>query len=149
MQAPYRALIVDGNLPIQRLTALALQQNGFECECTGDGLLASQLVRQSTFDVVVTELRIPNKHGHALTLELLEQRPRPVIVIHTGFKEPRLVKDLLLRGVDDVVFKPLDFALLAAKVYALVQRRNNDSNPHSQQQPETERLRRVTLEQLS
>jgi HD-like signal output (HDOD) protein/CheY-like chemotaxis protein len=151
MQAPYRALIVDDNLPIQRLSALALQQNGFECECTGDGLHASQLVRQSKFDVVVTELRIPNKHGHALTLELLEQKPRPVIVIHTGFKEPRLVKDLLLRGVDDIVFKPLDFAIIAAKVYALVQRRNNGSYAQLQRHRPSANggLARVTLEQLS
>jgi DNA-binding response OmpR family regulator len=151
MRTTYRALIVDDNQPIQRLSALALQQNGFECECTGDGLHASELVRESHFDVVVTELRIPGKHGHALTLELLEKEPRPLIVIHTGFKEPRLVKDLLLRGVDDIVFKPLDFALMAAKVYALVQRRNNGVIPlgQEQQRPDIGEFGRVTFPQLN
>jgi DNA-binding response OmpR family regulator len=151
MRTTYRALIVDDNQPIQRLSALALQQNGFECECTSDGLHASELVRQSKFDVVVTELRIPGKHGHALTLELLEQEPRPLIVIHTGFKEPRLVKDLLLRGVDDIVFKPIDFAILAAKVYGLVQRRLNGtiSQSQEQQRPDVGELGRVTFPQLN
>jgi DNA-binding response OmpR family regulator len=151
MRTTYRALIVDDNQPIQRLSALALQQNGFECECTSDGLHASELVRQSKFDVVVTELRIPGKHGHALTLELLEQELRPLIVIHTGFKEPRLVKDLLLRGVDDIVFKPIDFALLAAKVYALVQRRRSGaiSQSQEQQRPVNGDLGRVTFPQLN
>ena len=61
-------------------------------------------------------------NGHRLATRLLELDPRPLIVIHTSVIEPRLAKDLLARGVDDILFKPFDFGVLAAKVRSLVDR---------------------------
>ena len=46
-----------------------------------------------------------------------------MILVYTGVIEPRLAKDLLARGVDDIVFKPFDFGILAVKLRVLVERR--------------------------
>jgi HD-like signal output (HDOD) protein len=64
-------------------------------------------------------------NGHALAVELLGRENRPAIVILTGVTEPRLAKDLIARGVDDIMFKPVDQGILAAKVRALVERRTS------------------------
>ena len=118
-----RALVVDDEEPIRKLVAVALRKNGFECELAADGEQAGQLTAESTFDVVITDLKIPKKNGHALALELLRREDRPLVVVYTGVIEPRLAKDLLARGVDDIVFKPVDFSVLATKVTAMVERR--------------------------
>ena len=76
-------------------------------------------------------LRMPNKHGHAFVTHLLELEQRPVTVVHTGVIEPRLAKDLLARGIDDIVFKPFNFSILAAKVKALVERRFPPIDPNN------------------
>jgi DNA-binding response OmpR family regulator len=47
-----------------------------------------------------------------------------VIVVLTGVDEPRLVRDLIQRGVDEVLMKPIEYSVLAARVAALVQRRH-------------------------
>jgi DNA-binding response OmpR family regulator len=67
---------------------------------------------------------MPNQHGHALSLQLLQQRQGglPVIVVHTTVDNPRLTKDLIMRGVDDVVYKPAQYEVFAAKMRALVKR---------------------------
>src|ERR1700761_6227973 len=116
--SPYRALVVDDEAAVQSLCVRALQQQGFCCDTAADGQQAEARAAETTYDVVVTDLRMPNKHGHALAVGLLTLKPRPVIVVHTGVVEPKLAKDLLARGVDDILFKPCDFGLLAAKVKA-------------------------------
>jgi DNA-binding response OmpR family regulator len=117
------ALIVDDEAMMRRLLQRALSQQGFQCDCAGDGNEAEEKAAKTQYDAVVTDLKMPNKHGHALATHLLSLEHRPVIVVHTGVIEPRLAKDLLARGVDDILFKPCDFEVLAAKVKALVQRR--------------------------
>jgi DNA-binding response OmpR family regulator len=119
----HRALVVDDEEPIRKLIAIALRKMGYECTLAGDGDEAAQLAAKSRFDVVVTDLKMPNKNGHALALELLQLQSRPLIVVYTGVIEPRLAKDLLARGVDDILYKPLDFGVLATKVATLIERR--------------------------
>jgi len=119
----HRALVVEDEVPIQKLMANALVGQGIECQLAADGCQASELLAEGTFDAVITDLKMPNKHGHALTLELLELDPKPLIFVHTGVIEPRLAKDLLVRGVDDILFKPTDFGLLALKVRTMIEKR--------------------------
>ena len=118
-----RALVVDDEEAIRKLVASALRKLGYECELAADGEQAAQMAGKSQFDVVVTDLRMPIKNGHALVLEMLEREDRPLIIVYTGVIEPRLAKDLLARGVDDILFKPADFGVLAAKVQTLMERR--------------------------
>lgn len=119
----YRALIVDDDPDVRGLTVRALMKEGFFCDIANDGVEAAQIVRHRSYDVVVTDLKMPNRHGHALALDLLQQENRPLIVVVTGVTEPRLSKDLMLRGVDDVIWKPVAYNTLAAKITALVHRR--------------------------
>ena len=133
-RSEYRALVVEDEAALQRLIVAALRQLGFQCDTAADGYEAEKLVARETYDAVVTDLLMPNRHGHALATHLLTLACRPVIVIYTGLSEPRLAKDLLERGVDDIIFKPFHFGVLAAKVKALVERKhlaepstNNDS----------------------
>ena len=124
-----RALIADDEFAMQKLIARALGEQGFHCDWAADGNEAERMIQADHYDVVVLDLKMPNKHGHALATYLLAQDDRPAIVVHTGLIEPRLAKDLLARGVDDVLFKPFDFGLLAAKVRAIVHRRSADRPP--------------------
>ncbi|QDU25318.1 Response regulator MprA [Anatilimnocola aggregata] len=117
-------LVVDDEVMMRRLLHRALSQDGFACNLANDGNEALQMLAASKYDAVVTDLRMPNQHGHALATHLLAAQRRPVVIIHTGVMEPKLAKDLIVRGVDDILFKPTDFSVLAAKVKALVKRRS-------------------------
>ncbi len=132
-RSTHRALVVDDELAVQKLLVLSLRQRGFQCDSAADGLEAEERLAGAQYDLVITDLKMPNKHGHALATQLLALDERPVIIVHTGVIEPRLARDLLNRGVDDILFKPIDFNLLAAKAIALVERRQ--SSPASNQGP--------------
>ena len=119
----YRALVIDGEPPLRSLVCRALNREGFACDATGDGLEAKRLIASNRYDLVVTDLRIPKRHGHALAAELLGRPQRPVVAILTGLLEPRLAGDLIARGVDCFECKPVNYELFAAKLAALVWRR--------------------------
>ena len=119
----YTALIVDDDDVVCKMLKFALDREGFSSMCSSDGTSALTTLEAAEFDLVITDLLMPNTHGHALATQLLERDHRPVIVVHTSVLEPRLAKDLMLRGVDDIVFKPTDYRVLAAKMTSLVTRR--------------------------
>ena len=118
-----RALVVDDDAIARKMLAFALEREGFSCDAAVDGLQAQAKIAQRSYDLVVTDLRMPNKHGHSLAKDLLQRESRPVIMIHTSVDDPRLTKDLMARGVDDIMYKPVQPAAFAAKARSLVARR--------------------------
>jgi DNA-binding response OmpR family regulator len=121
--ATYRILVVDDEGAVRELTIRALGRSGYVCDPAINGEQALKMLQMNQYDAVITDLRMPNVHGHALAVELLKRDDRPLVIVLTGILEPKLAKDLLARGVDDVFFKPVDHHLLAVKLAALLEQR--------------------------
>src|SRR5262245_66696096 len=126
-----RALVVDDEESIRMLAVAALTKEGFVCDMADDGQSAWQHITESRtpYDLVVTDLAMPRRNGHALAVDLLAMPERPLVTILTGVTDPRLTRDLIARGVDDFVIKPVKFAPFAAKMRALADRRHKLSTP--------------------
>lgn len=116
----YRVLVVDDEPVVRELTILALEREGFDCFPANNGEQALKMLEMASYDAIVTDLRMPNLHGHALAVELLAREDRPIIVVVTGVIEPKIAGDLLSRGVDDIFFKPVNHRLLGVKLNALL-----------------------------
>jgi CheY-like chemotaxis protein len=121
--ARFRALIVDDELQVRHTTARALARCGFECELACNGREALFSVKDGHFDLVVTDLRMPDVNGHRLATELLSLAQRPVIAILTGVEEPKLATDLVARGVDRIFYKPVNCLEFASDLLSIVEQR--------------------------
>jgi DNA-binding response OmpR family regulator len=119
----FSALVVDDDPIVRRLVGFSLEQEGFHCAYALDGDDALSQLAAEQFDLVVTDLCMPQKHGHALAVELLARENVPVIVVYTAVDDPRMTRDLMSRGVDDILYKPANYPAFAAKARTLVQRR--------------------------
>ncbi|MDP1560919.1 MAG: response regulator [Pirellulaceae bacterium] len=128
----FRSLVVDDESISRQTVGFALIQEGFSCVYAADGEEALRRLAVEQFDLVVTDLRMPNKNGHALAVQLLKEEKRPFIVVHSSVDDPRLTKDLLLRGVDDIVYKPTNYAAFAAKMKSLVERHREVVRPDTE-----------------
>lgn len=118
-----RALVVDDELLVRTGTVRALSEIGFVCEEARDGTEAFERLKEKEFDLLVTDLRMPTQNGYRLALAVLDLEPRPFIAVLTGVADPRIAQDLLQRGVEDIVFKPISYDIFAVKVKALMDRR--------------------------
>jgi DNA-binding response OmpR family regulator len=112
-----RCLVVDDDEDLRWVVMRSLMRADFHCEAARDGDHALQLMSQSQFQIVVTDLRMPKKHGFSLATEIMKvSQAKPAIIVYTGIEEPKLIAQLLSMGVDDVLIKPMNPDILAAKV---------------------------------
>lgn len=116
MGQPYRVLVVDDEPEVRELTTSTLSQHDMHCDEAADGVEAIALCNAHAYDAVVTDLRMPNRHGHWLACELLSREHHPLLYVVTGLNEPRLARELESRGVDHIAYKPLDCDTLARQL---------------------------------
>ena len=117
-----RILVVDDEPMLRSLAQRAFISDGFACETAKDGCVAAKMFAEHPYDAVITDLRMPVRNGHSLAMEVLNYRPRPVLVITTGIIEPELSNDLMNQGAALVMHKPIDHSHLTATVRDILSR---------------------------
>ncbi len=107
-----RALIVDDNLALARVTQFALDRAGFETQTARNGRLALEAAQLLQFDVVVTDQQMPELTGIELCRELRKLPAYfdcPIILLTAKGLElelPRLREELGISGVFSKPFSP-------------------------------------------
>lgn len=74
-QPRHRVLIVDDEAPVRALTREILSAVGFDVETAEDGAAALGLLSTSTFDLIITDLRMPGMDGATLYQEVRQRWP--------------------------------------------------------------------------
>lgn len=108
-----QVLVVDDEPVIRQQLSRALNMVGISCDCAVDGDDALSRFSARFYPLVVTDLRMPHRHGHSLVLELQSRARQPKIVALTGVTERWLAKDLMTHGIDEVIYKPVNYFDLA------------------------------------
>jgi DNA-binding NtrC family response regulator len=114
-----RVLVVDDDVNVLR--ALALQIETF-ADVTGLTSVAAALplVEHGTFDVVVADLRLPERWGDELLAHVAARSPETHRYLLTGDVDPRrTVRELLEHGVIHAYFVKPAFAPLVDVIRAL------------------------------
>ena len=117
-----RILFVDDEEALQDIGRRMLLHLGYQVEVTGDSLEALTLFTRSprAFDLVITDMTMPNMTGEELAQRLLAIRPDLPIILCTGYSEKITPEKAHRLGIRDFILKPLSIEKLAAKVRALL-----------------------------
>lgn len=113
-------LVVDDEAEIGQLVADALRRDGHRVEVVGNGKEALRRLERCAFDLIVSDLRMPDLDGPGLWRALRATRPelcRRLLFI-TGDTLRTEVDDFLRETGATVLEKPLDLALLRREVGA-------------------------------
>lgn len=119
----YRALVADDEKSFRLWLSEALSNEGFICDTADNGEAAARMAATVPYDALVSSLRLPVRTGYELVRDLLKVDDRPLLILHAGPEDKKLVADLVARGVDHVAYKPVATARLATKVRAMLERR--------------------------
>ncbi|GAB4237985.1 MAG: response regulator [Deltaproteobacteria bacterium] len=114
-------LIVDDEAPFRFSACVALRRAGYRVEEAADGRRALDAVLESRrrgdpFDLVVTDIRMPEMSGIELIDALRERGVDVPLCAITCFGDRDLVADLARRGCTGILEKPFDPADLVAWV---------------------------------
>ena len=106
-----RVLVVDDDGGICRTLKEILTSEGCTVETAGDGAEALQRLGEQDFDLVLTDVVMPNMDGYELYMAVREQRPDLPVLMMTAFHYDRehVIKRSRVEGLEGVVFKkPVD-----------------------------------------
>ena len=112
-------LIVDDSAAMREVLAIKLGREGYAVAVAGNMHDAKQRIAGGAIDLVLLDVRLPDGSGIDLLAELRRSRSPldlPVIVI-SGLDQPNDVVSALKNGANDYVTKPLDLAVVLARVH--------------------------------
>jgi DNA-binding response OmpR family regulator len=79
---------------------------GFQADSASGGLAALEWLRQCTYDLVITDLHMPDFDGYALAGYLKEKNRQARVVIMTGCEPSDVVNYMNTGVVDSWIYKP-------------------------------------------
>ncbi|MCG8616158.1 MAG: response regulator, partial [Desulfobacterales bacterium] len=113
-----RILVVDDEPPIIKLEKMMLERMGYEVVCRDNSLAALATFKETpdSFDLVLTDMTMPDMTGDMLAREIKQVRRDVPVVICTGFSE-RINKEKARDiGINGFLLKPVVKTELAAAV---------------------------------
>lgn len=114
-------LIVDDDDITRESLATVLETRGFECAQAANGKLGLEKLKSREFDVVITDIEMPQMNGLEL-LEAANKLPaRPSFIFITAYASVQTAIEALRKGAYDYLLKPLNFEDLAIKVQKLIE----------------------------
>jgi response regulator RpfG family c-di-GMP phosphodiesterase len=101
-----RILVVDDEEVIRDILADFLAMEGFEVRTAPDGAAALAELTSGQFDLVLSDLKMPNMGGIELLDAVSQHAPQVVTIIMTGFGTVETAIDAMKRGAYDYIMKP-------------------------------------------
>lgn len=119
-----KVLLVEDNINLARSISTFLETSGFQVEACADGETAEQLLKATSFDLVLLDLGLPKIDGiHLLRRMRSRQDHTPVLIISARDHLDQRVHGLEI-GADDYLCKPFSLVEVAARARALIRRAN-------------------------
>jgi response regulator RpfG family c-di-GMP phosphodiesterase len=101
-----RILVVDDERSIRDILSEYLELEGFFVRAAEDGRKAVAELRLTSFDVVISDLKMPNMGGLELLKEVGKLQPQAETIMMTGFGTVETAINAMKLGAYDYVLKP-------------------------------------------
>lgn len=119
-----KILFADDEEQIRKLLGTFLTRRGYEVRTVADGAEALKAIRADPPHLVISDVNMPNVNGFELTRRLREDRKtsRIPIIILSARKHADDVLEGYAKGADEYIPKPVEMAIIAAKIETLLRR---------------------------
>jgi CheY-like chemotaxis protein len=115
---PKRILIAEDDVETNRLLTLIATRDGYEVVSVSDGVELLAIAANEKFDLIITDLRMPNLNGaSAVEIIKMQDNSTPVIALTaSNYNELDLVRDKFTK----IFYKPCDVKELFEYVESLL-----------------------------
>jgi PAS domain S-box-containing protein len=119
-----RILLVDDEEMVAEIGTLILEGLGYQVTSRLNSVEALELFKAESdaFDLVITDLTMPQMTGEQLASEIMAISPKVPIIICSGFSERIGREQAKAIGVKELLTKPITLAEMAHKVRAVLDR---------------------------
>jgi DNA-binding response OmpR family regulator len=117
-----RILVVEDEALVRATIVEVLQDNGFVVEDAEDAAAGMRVMQSgSKIDLIVSDIGLPGMNGRQFAEAVHQQQPGMPFLLITGYAGTALQENELSAGME-ILIKPFDLGVLAAKVLAMLER---------------------------
>jgi putative nucleotidyltransferase with HDIG domain len=111
-----RLLIVDDEISVMTVLRRLLMKHGYEVVGSASGKEALEELRKQNFDLLLTDLTMPEIDGMTLLQKSLEIDPNLIPIMMTAHGTIETAVEAMRIGAFDYILKPIDMHILAAMI---------------------------------
>lgn len=105
-QKAYKILVVDDETDILSICGRLLKREGLEVTTADGGKKALELASRETFDLILTDIKMPEVGGIELIKSIKETSPQSEVIIMTGSGAVETAIEAIRLGAFDYILKP-------------------------------------------
>ena len=120
----FQILVVEDDVQFNRNICSCLERGGYRAAGCHDGMEAFDRLGEKVFDLIISDIMMPNLDGFAFAKAVREQDDLIPILFLTARGDISAKSEGFHIGVDDYMVKPVDMEELLMRVGALLRRAN-------------------------
>jgi CheY-like chemotaxis protein len=109
-------LLIEDEARLRENLQLLLESEGYRVTTAQNGMEGIKQLREAAFDLVITDLVMPEVDGFQVLEYLKTYAPETVVVVMTAYVSASSVIDALRKGAYDYLTKPFDLDLMKATI---------------------------------
>ncbi|GAB4383222.1 MAG: sigma-54 dependent transcriptional regulator [Salibacteraceae bacterium] len=102
-----KILVIDDDADICTLLSGFLERKGFSVDFAYTAKKGLQKLKDSDFDLVLCDFRLPDAEGMEVLNTIREQHPCTRVIVITGYSDVKIAVNCIRKGAIDYVTKPL------------------------------------------
>ncbi len=128
----HRILVVDDKANMRQMLEAAFTERGYAVDTAANGLEATELINTHTFDVVITDMNMPEASGIDVLRAAKAVSSDTGVIIVTAFGTIDTAVEAMRLGAYDFVTKPFRLADMERKVARIIRARSGATTPPAQ-----------------
>jgi len=119
-----KVLLVDDDQELLHIMEKVISSFGYRIVTVGNGEEAIEQLKSDDFDLVITDMVMPQMDGMELLGHIKEKYPDSDVIVATGFSEKYSYSDIIRAGASDYIVKPIGKEELEAKLNRIFRERH-------------------------
>jgi DNA-binding NtrC family response regulator len=116
MAAKSKILVIDDEKRMCDSIKVLLSNIGYEVDTAENGKVGIEKLQSRSFDLVITDLMMPELDGFAVMKHIKENCPGTLVIVITGYASVESAVRAIRSGAYDYILKPFDFEIIKISV---------------------------------
>lgn len=126
-----KILVVDDDVAFCSLLQTFLKKKGFDVTNSFTGKEAVEIINKDDFDVVITDIRLPDSDGMEILKRVKEKDISTQVILMTGYTDIKTAVNAMKQGAFDYVGKPINPEELLNTINASLNKKAEKAYPVS------------------
>ena len=124
----FQILVVEDDKDLNRTVCSYLNQNGFEAKGALEPEEAYDMMYETIFDLIISDIMMPGTDGFEFTENVRDMNKEIPIIFMTARDDFESKRKGFRVGIDDYMIKPIDLEELLLRIEALLRRAKINTN---------------------